>query len=178
MPTFKSISLLVLLTVALVTGAFLSQPGPLDAMIGSPDEKGKTSFGVSSLLGSYGTAGRADGSQSRSVGVADFDGRGGVSRTVRVNASNGNGGRKLIDLTSIGTYSVNSDGTGVICFLNLSSDGVETPVKFDFVIRTTELGRGKGTLLANSLEAVQQEAGSTGSMIEESFTRRNGVKVK
>lgn len=176
MPTFKSISILVLLTVALATVTFLSQPGPLEATTGSLDKKGKPDFSVSSLQGSYGTAGRADGYQSRSVGVANFDGRGGVNRTVRINASDGSGGRRLIDLTSVGTYSVNSDGTGEIWLMNLNSNNTVTSVTYDFVIRTTEMGRGKGALLANSLEAVQREPGVTASLIEESLTRRSGVK--
>lgn len=176
MPMFKSISLLVVLAVALATGAFFAQPLAVEATTGSLDKKSKASFGQSSLSGSYGTAGRANGYQSRSVGVANFDGRGGVTRTVRINANDGNGGRRLIDLSSVGTYSVNSDGTGVINFLNMNPDGSTSAVTYDFVIRTTESGGGKSKLLASSLEAVQQEPGVTASLVEESLTRRNGVR--
>ncbi|MGI9495221.1 MAG: hypothetical protein ACR2NK_04160 [Mariniblastus sp.] len=176
MPLSKSISLFIVLVVALAAGMFATRPLAVEATTGSLDKKSKSNFSQSSLLGSYGTAGRANGFQSRSVGVADFDGRGGVTRTVRINANDGSGGRRLIDLTSVGTYSVNSDGTGEIYFLNLSSSGDTTPVTYDFVIRTTESGGGKGKLLASSLEAVQREPGVTASLVEESLTRRNGVR--
>lgn len=176
MPASKTISLLVVLVVALAVGTFVTQPIAVEATTGSLDKKNKSSFGQSSLFGSYGTAGRANGFQSRSVGVANFDGRGGATRTVRINANDGNGGRRLIDLSSVGTYSVNSDGTGVINFLNMNPDGSTSAVTYDFVIRTTESGGGKSKLLASSLEAVQQEPGVTASLVEESLTRRNGVR--
>ncbi|MCP4480327.1 MAG: hypothetical protein GY818_19770 [Planctomycetaceae bacterium] len=176
MSVSKTLSLLVVLAAVLVAGIVVIQPLAVEATTGSLDKKNKSSFNQGSLYGSYGTAGRANGFQSRSVGVADFDGRGGVTRTVRINANDGDGGRRLIDLTSVGTYSVNSDGTGEIYFLNMNSSGDTTAVTYDFVIRTTESGGGKSKLLASSLEAIQREPGVTASLVEESLTRRNGVR--
>ena len=131
-------------------------------------------FDVGSLYGSYASVGRADGIKSMSVGVAEFDGRGGVTRFVRINADDGHGGRRLIDLTSVGTYTVERDGLGVIEFTNTGLDGSTTDVSFDFVICTSN-GRGERRgPLAQTFEAVQQQRGFTASLVEASFTRQVG----
>ena len=133
-------------------------------------------FDLGSLRGSYGSVGRADGSKSVSVGVAEFDAEGGVTRFVRINASGQNGERRLIDLTSVGTYTVDPDGVGVIRFTNTFTDGSTSDVTFDFVIRTTGKRRGRGSLSAETIFALQQEAGVTASLVEASFTRRSDLR--
>ena len=133
-------------------------------------------FDLGSLRGSYGTVGRADGSKSVSVGVAEFDGEGNVTRFVRINASGEGGERRLIDLTSVGTYTVDSDGVGVIRFTNTLPDESISGVTFDFVIRTTGQRRRRGSLPAETIFAVQQEPGVTASLVEASFTRRSDLR--
>lgn len=138
--------------------------------------RSKHGFDLRSLRGSYGSVGRADGSKSVSVGVAEFDGRGGVTRFVRINASGQSGERRLIDLTSVGTYTVDPEGVGVIHFTNTFANGSTSDVTFDFVIRTSETRRRRGSLLAEEIFAIQQEAGVTASLIEESLTRRADLR--
>jgi len=124
-------------------------------------------FNLNSLRGSYGTTGRADGSKSVSVGVAEFDGQGKVTRFVRINASGQDGERRLIDITSVGTYSVDPDGLGVIYFTNTLPNGSTSEVTFDFVIQTSGTRQRRGSLRAEKIFAVQREAGITASLIEE-----------
>ncbi len=133
-------------------------------------------FDLGSLRGSYASVGRADGSKSVSVGVAEFDGEGGVTRFVRINASGQDGKRRLIDLTSVGLYTVDTVGVGVISFTNTFTDGSTNAVTFDFVIRTTGKRRRHGSLPAETIFAMQREAGVTASLVEESFTRRSDLR--
>ena len=132
-------------------------------------------FSLGSLHGSYGSVGRADGSKSVSVGVAEFDGQGGVTRFLRINASGEDGERQLIDLTSVGTYTVDPDGVGVIHFTNTFTDESTGDVTFDFVIQTSVKRSTRKRLVAEKIVATQREAGVTASLIEASFTRRRGL---
>src|SRR5262245_45142534 len=73
-----------------------------------------TGFRNSSLFGTFATIGAGDGHTSASVGTATYDGAGNVTRSIVVNAPDGNGGRRLITFEGTGTYTVRPDGTGVM----------------------------------------------------------------
>ena len=135
-------------------------------------------FRESSLKGSYASGGRAGGSLSRSVGVTTFDGRGNVTRYVKINSSDGMGGRKFLELTSVGTYTIEPDGLGVIHVTNFYDNPAIEPrdVTYDFVVRKSSKSRGKKGLLADEIDAIQQEAGVTAELVEESFSRRDGLQ--
>ena len=132
-------------------------------------------FSERSLRGSYASTGRADGYVSRSVGVIQFDGRGNLTRFVRINSSDGAGGRRLLDLSSVGTYTVDPDGFGVMNVTNTLPSGGTSAVTYDFVIKQTTRGRGDESLVAYEVSAVQREPGVTASLIEEIFTLREGL---
>jgi hypothetical protein len=136
---------------------------------------GKRSFNLASLSGSYASSGRADGATSRSVGVIEFDGRGGATRFVRINSPDGNGGRALIDLTSVGTYSVDADGMGVMELTNYLPSGATSNVSFDFVIAKSERGGNRGAIRALDITIIQREPGITASLIEDYLTYREGL---
>lgn len=140
--------------------------------------RGRQGFGTASLRGSYASNGKADGFASRSVGVTYFDGKGNMMRTVRINANDGEGGRRLIDLSSVGTYSINRDGTGVMYLTNTNSSGAVSEVTLDFVVResTRENTREKDDDAPHALviAGIQREPGMTASLIEESFTYQFG----
>ena len=172
----KSIAILIVLFATEMIGINIAQPTSATATTQDYGRSGKTQFGIRSLSGSYATAGRADGFQSRSVGVTEFDGRGGVTRTVRINTNDGTGGRILIDITAIGTYTVDRDGTCVLYLTNFLPSGNTSEVTYDMVIRKTSKGGGRGLLIADELESIQREAGVTASLVEESLTRRVGVR--
>ena len=133
-------------------------------------------FNERSLNGSYASGGRAGGFQSRSVGVAKFDGRGNATRYVKINSRDGMGGRRFLFLTSVGTYTIQPDGVGVIYFTNFFEDGRTSEVTYDFVVRKSSKGPARKGLLADEMDAVQQEAGVTAELVEESFCRRDGIR--
>ena len=135
-------------------------------------------FRKSSLKGSYASGGRTGGSLSRSVGVITFNGRGNVTRYVKINSSDGMGGRKFLELTSVGTYTIEPDGLGVIHVTNFYDNPAIEPrdVTYDFVVRKSSKSRGKKGLLADEIDAIQQEAGVTAELVEESFSRRDGLQ--
>jgi len=156
----------VVSTIAIVL--ILCETGTPDVRAG---RRHRVAFDVGSLRGSYSSMGRADGARSVSVGVTTFDGNGGVTRFLRINANDGEGGRRLIDVSSEGSYTVSEEGVGVILFTNTIGDST-AEVTFDFVIRSsTRRGRGR-SLVAQEVVAVQREAGITASLIEESFVRQ------
>ena len=131
-------------------------------------------FSVASLSGSYASSGKADGFLSRSIGVTTFDGKGGVKRFVSINARDGSG-RKIILLTSVGTYTIDSSGLGTIFLENTLAGGVKTLVTYDFVIAKSSRGGTKGALQADEVTGIQREAGITASLVEEYWTRREGL---
>ena len=167
----KSVIMSVIGMSTLVIGAMLPMNGFLESANARPPRN--DGFSERSLNGSYASAGRADGFASRSVGVTTFDGRGRVARVVTINASDGEGGRRLIEVVSVGTYTVDRDGLGVITFINEGLNNTE--VNFDFVIAESSRGGSRGGLQANVINGVQREAGTTASLIEEVWTRREGL---
>ena len=64
-------------------------------------------FRESSLFGTFAAVGAGDGHTSSSVGTVTYDGAGNVTRSLVVNAPDGNGGRRLLTFESEGTYEVN-----------------------------------------------------------------------
>lgn len=136
---------------------------------------GGSGFSEQSLNGSYASSGRAGGFLSRSVGVTTFDGKGGVERFVSINASDGADGRRIILLTSIGTYTVNASGLGEVRLVNQFVDGRTNEVTYDIVISESSRGGAQGYLLADAINGIQREAGVTASLVEEAWTRREGL---
>ena len=167
---------LILTTLCVFTpliGAALYWDGVLDTA--NAGRRGKEGFTESSLRGSFASSGRADGFQSRSTGVTTFDGRGGVTRVVLINANDGEGGRRLIRLVSQGSYTVEPDGRGTIAFVNEFESGSTSEVTFDFVVSKSSRGGWKGAIQAEEITGIQREPGVTASLIEEYWTRRKGV---
>lgn len=130
------------------------------------------SFGTHSLSGSYASIGTAGTRDSVAVGVVDFDGRGGVTRRVRINAAGPGNERRLLDLTSVGEYEVADDGQGVIAFTNTLANGDVSEVTFDFVITKTGWTWPGGGFTADEIYAIQREPGVTASPVTELMTRR------
>ncbi len=128
-------------------------------------------FDVKSLQGAYASVGSAGSGVSVSIGVAEFDGRGNVTRFVRINSEAADGTRQLIDITSVGSYSVTRDGTGVIMFINKLDGVVTSTVTFDFVI-TRSTREKRGSPAGHEIFAIQREPGITASPVTETFSRR------
>ncbi len=159
--SMRVLAVLLLLSFGSLAGSSPFPPG----MPGS-------SFDVGSLQGSYASVGSAGSGVSVSVGVAEFDGLGNVTRFVRVNAEAADGSRVLIDITSVGSYSLDEDGMGAIEFTNTLPSGATAAVTYDFVITRSARHAPQGTTAGDELYAIQREPGVTASPVTETFTRR------
>ena len=121
-------------------------------------------FTVASLQGRYAYVNNTEGVAS--FGPMSFDGRGGVTLSETVNLPCANPGptcdRTINDIIATGTYTVNSDGTGVATFVFKFANG--TPIGtevYDFVINAATR---KGTnLLATQVFAADRSGGLAGS---------------
>ena len=129
-------------------------------------------FTVASLQGRYAYVNNTEGVAS--FGPMSFDGRGGVTLSETVNLPCANPGqtcdRTIADVIATGTYTVNSDGTGVATFAFKFADG--TPIgteKYDFVINAaTKQGRN---LLATQVFAADRSGGLNGQLVAPTWSR-------
>jgi hypothetical protein len=122
-------------------------------------------FRESSLFGTFAAVGAGDGHTSSSVGTVTYDGAGNVTRSLVVNAPDGNGGRQLITFESEGTYEVHPDGTGVLFLTNRIGTGSVTEVTFDFVIQESQPNGRGGQRRATKIFGIQREPGTTVNLV-------------
>ena len=109
-----------------------------------------------------------------SFGPMNFDGSGGVTLSETVNLPCANPSqtcdRTIADIIATGTYTVNSDGTGVATFAFKFTDG--TPIGtevYDFVINAaTRRGRN---LLATQVFAADRSGGLAGQLVAPTWGR-------
>ena len=126
-----------------------------------------------SLSGNYAFVGTYAANVAANLGVMTFDGLGGVKGSVIVNQPAANGLRALVKVTVSGTYSVNSNGTGVIAFTVTFADGHTADVTEDFVITHAE-SRGD-VLIATSIFDAQEQPSvviSGNVFVTHTYTRR------
>jgi len=129
-------------------------------------------FTVASLQGRYAYVNNTEGVAS--LGPMSFNGRGGVTLSETTNLPCANPGptcdRTINDIIATGTYTVNSDGTGVATFAFKFANG--TPIGtevFDFVISAATR---KGTnLLATQVFAADRSGGLAGQLVAPTWSR-------
>ena len=129
-------------------------------------------FTVASLQGRYAYVNNTEGVAS--FGPMSFDGRGGVTLSETVNLPCANPGqscaRTIADIIATGTYSVNSDGTGVATFAFKFADG--TPIgteEYDFVINAAT--KKRTNLLATQVFAADRTGGLAGQLVAPTWSR-------
>ena len=129
-------------------------------------------FTVASLQGHYAYVNNTEGVAS--FGPMRFNGRGGVTLSETVNLPCANPGqtcdRTIADVIATGTYTVNSDGTGVATFAFKFADG--TPIgteKYDFVINATT--KRVRNLLATQVFAADRSGGLNGQLVAPNWSR-------
>ena len=129
-------------------------------------------FTIASLQGRYAYVNNTEGVAS--FGPISFDGRGGVTLSETVNLPCANPGqtcdRTIADVIATGTYTVDSDGTGIATFAFKFADG--TPIdtqKYDFVINgVTKQGRN---FLATQVFAADRSGGLNGQLVAPTWSR-------
>jgi hypothetical protein len=150
-----------LLLALSVVAALWSAACSSGSAIGPPPPVGK--YSVASLKGQYVfvTNGEvftgAVATPLARTGVFNADGMGGITGGVE-DVVNGNGMTSLALQISGGIYSVNADGRGTLT-LNISSNGVISPINFGIVLTSTN----DGLLIDETFISNQSSQSSTGS---------------
>ena len=125
-------------------------------------------FSVSTLNGCYGAREQGDASVAAGLGIVCYDGAGKTTRSLKVNAPDGAGGRRILTFDSEGEYEVHRDGTATATYTNVISEEETTVTTFDLVIMGVGpiWAPGRGTReVATEVFAVQREAGVTVSLV-------------
>jgi len=129
-------------------------------------------FTVASLQGRYAYVNNTEGVAS--FGPMSFDGRGGVTLSETVNLPCANPAqscdRTIDNITATGTYTVNSDGTGVATFAFKFTDG--TPIGtevYDFIIDAVT--RKRTNLLGTQVFAADRLGGLAGQLAAPTWSR-------
>lgn len=125
-------------------------------------------FSTASLSGSYVYSNSADGVAS--FGIINFDGKGGVTLDIRINARQAEGQRATIEARGSGVFSVNSQGIGSAEIA--MTKGPMPRLDYDFLIVAAENG------VAEEVLAVLRSGGVNGQLVQPSWKRRANAPVE
>ena len=125
-------------------------------------------FSTESLSGSYVYSNSTDGVAS--FGVIDFDGKGGVTLDIRINARQPEGQRATIEAQGSGIFSVNAEGIGTAEIVMTS--GPMPRLDYDFVIIAADDG------VAEEVLAVLRNGGVNGQLVQPSWKRRTNAAME
>lgn len=128
-------------------------------------------FDNASLQGNYALIGSGGSHTAASIGTAVFDGKGHSTRSLILNAPADGQTRKIVRISSEGSYSVNADGTGQAQISNTLPDGSSFNVHLDFVIKRAEIDRVNGTKRAIEIFAIERESGIAAQLVTFSLHR-------
>ena len=145
------------------------------AAIVSPLASAQVSYDVSSLRGTYSYVNVAE--NIASFGLIHFDGKGGLTASIKVNRPLPTGSRTTTTLAETGTYTVTSDGQGVA---TIQFQGVPEPAVYDFLITQTAPPPGPPPAkkdkprrpLAIEVFSVSRSGGLNGQVVAPTWTRR------
>ena len=138
----------------------------------------QVSYDVSSLRGTYSYVNIAE--NVASFGLIHFDGKGGLTASIKVNRPLPTGSRTTTTLAETGTYTVTPDGQGVA---TIQFQGVPEPAVYDFLITQTApppaTPQGKKDKkdkprrpLAIEVFSVSRSGGLNGQVVAPTWTRR------
>jgi hypothetical protein len=115
-------------------------------------------YTLQSLQGTYAVIVNYGANVALGIQVQSLDGNGNLTRTGTLNqptVGSTTGARTVGTVTSVGTYTVNCDGTGTITRVVTKPDGTTAPAADDFII-TGAIVQG-GRLLATTIVDVQRD---------------------
>ena len=130
-------------------------------------------YTLESLRGSYAAVATYGGNAARALGVQTCDGAGNLKGSAIVNQPGPDGTRRIVSISFTGTYTVNSDGTGVMSLTISLPNGTTADATEDFVITKAKL-RDRVLIATEVIDA--QEQPSTvipgGVFVTHTYTRR------
>lgn len=107
-----------------------------------------------------------------SAGLIEFDGNGKVTMTIKVNVPDDAGGRKVVLIDGLGTYTVEPSGIGVATIKFEGADGDERILDYDFVI-TQVSQKAAGGLVAAEVFSILRSGGLKGQLVTPTWKRRD-----
>jgi hypothetical protein len=116
-------------------------------------------YTLASLQGSYAMIGNYAGDVALVLQAESLDGKGNLTRTGVINqptAGSTTGERTVGTVTSVGTYTVNCNGTGTITRIVTKPDGTKAPALDDFII-TQAAKPDLGPPIANTIVDAQRD---------------------
>ena len=144
------------------------------AMLWPGAARAQVTYDVSSLRGTYSYVNVAE--NIASFGLIHFDGKGGLTASIKVNRPLPTGSRTTTTLAETGTYTVTSDGQGVA---TIQFQSVPEPAVYDFLItQTAPPGPPQGKKdkprrpLAIEVFSVSRSGGLNGQVVAPTWTRR------
>lgn len=130
-------------------------------------------YSVASIQGDYAVVNHYGANLALGIGTTQFDGTGTLRGSLLLNRPTSTGARELVPLTSVGTYSVNADGTGTIILAVTLPGGTIRTATEDFVITRTKWIRG--ALVATEIIDEQREPSlvlGNGVFVTQDYARR------
>jgi len=121
-------------------------------------------FTTASLQGTYAYVNNTE--DVGSLGLITFDGEGALTTDIKVNLSDGMGGRTVVAASGPGTYTVDAVGTGVATIE--FNTGTTT---YDFVITRVAFFGHRDRSLATEVFAVARTGGLAGQLIAPTWKR-------
>ena len=115
-------------------------------------------YTVESLQGSWAVANRYGAAVALGLQAETLDGRGNLTRTGILNqpvAGSATGARSVGTVTSVGTYTVNCNGSGTITRIVTRPDGTKASADDDFLV--TEAVEDGGKLIATTIVDIQKD---------------------
>lgn len=120
-------------------------------------------YTLASLQGTYAVVLTYGANIAAGFQIEKLDGKGNVTRTGPINqpvVGSETGQRSIAPTTSVGTYTVNCDGTGVITRVVTQTSGTSTPTVDDFMITAAERRPGYGVMMATKIHDMQRTPSS------------------
>jgi hypothetical protein len=115
-------------------------------------------YNLSSLQGPYSVVLTYGANLASGIQAETLDGKGNLTRSGVINqpaAGSTTGARSVVSVTSVGTYTVNCNGTGTFIRVVTLPDGTKASGSDDFII--TSAIKQEGRLIATSIADVQRD---------------------
>jgi hypothetical protein len=130
-------------------------------------------YSLESLRGDYAAVATYGGNTARALGTQTLDGVGNLKGSAIVNQPGPDGTRTVVSITFTGTYSVNSDGTGIMSLVITLPNGTTANATENFVI--TKATRKDRVLIATEIIDAQEQPSTVipgGVFVTHTYTRR------